>query len=239
VPGSWRQGRTLYGGLNAALAARAARLGGSDPGPLRALQIAFLAPPTDAVRYVPSLLRAGRSVTFVGVDCLSGSALCARAILTYGRARDSDLTHTRLLSPDAPAPEACPVVPIDPERAPAFLAYMELRFAGGTPPMSGGDPEFAMWVRHRDPAGLDGESALLAVADVLPPAVLGSRTEFRPSSSVTWGIDLAAVPADPGGWYLLHTASDYAADGYSLQAMACFGPDGRVAAVSRQTVASF
>jgi acyl-CoA thioesterase len=239
VEASWNQGRTMYGGLNAALSARAARLGESDLGPLRSLQIAFIAPPIGRVRYLPSVLRRGRSVTFIGVDCVSDAELCARTILTYGRARESDMVHSRLSAPEVAPPEACPVVAFDPGTAPVFLAHMDRRFAAGSPPLSGGEPEFAMWARHRDAEGLDAESAVLAIADVLEPAVVATRPEFRPASSVSWAIDLAGVLPPADDWYLLHTTSDHAADGYSGQTMGCFRSDGRLAAAGRQTVATF
>lgn len=239
IPDSWRQGRTLYGGLTTALAAAAARAHGTELGPLRSLQIAFIAPPLGRPRYEPSILHSGRSVTFLGVDCATDAGLCSRAVLTYGRARTSDMHDRRLAAPPVPPASHCPVVRIDAAQAPAFLAHVELRFAAGSPPFSGGEPEFAMWVRHRDATGVDPELALIAVADVLPPAVLAARSDFRPASSITWMIDLADVPADPTDWYLLTSSSDIAADGYSLQSMCCFAADGRLAAAGRQTVAVF
>jgi acyl-CoA thioesterase len=238
IPPDWLQGRTAFGGLNAALAGRAARTVIGAESPLRAVQIAFLAPAAGIVRYVPTVLRQGRSVTFVGVDAFAGADLCARAILTYGQPRDTEVTHSRLVPQVLPAPADCDEIPLVPGVTPAFLVHLELRFGAGSAPLSLGEPEFAWWVRHRDAVGLDPESAVLAVADVLPPAVMVSRTEFRPASSVTWTIDLAEPLPAADGWYLLSTASDHAADGYSLQAMRCFG-DGALAALSRQTVAIF
>jgi acyl-CoA thioesterase len=239
VPAEWNQGRTLYGGLNAALAARAARLSEPDLPALRALQIAFIAPPVGRLRYVPSVLRRGRSVTFIGVDGWAGSALCTRAILTFGQARDTQVTHARLAAPPVPAPENCPPVPVAFEGAPAFFRHMDLRFAAGSMPMTGGEPSFCMWTRHRDGDAVDPESALLAVADVLPPAALASMSAFSPASSVTWTIDLTTPPPPADSWYLLSTSSDLSAGGYSLQAMSCFAADGTLAAVGRQTVAIF
>jgi acyl-CoA thioesterase len=239
VPDGWKQGRTVYGGLNAALAARAARLADADLGPLRELQIAFIAPPLGALRYEPTLLRRGRSVAFIGVDGFAGDDLSSRATLTYGHPRESDVVHSRLAAPVLEAPEDCPLLALEFEGAPAFLQHFELRFAAGSTPMSGGEPAFAVWVRHREAAGVDPESAALAVGDVLPPAVFASRSSFRPGSSVTWTINLTQPLPDPGGWYLLGTASDSAADGYSLQAMSCHDRDGRLVAAGRQTVAVF
>ena len=239
VPADWGQGRTLYGGLNAALAARSARLHDADLGPLRALQIAFIAPAAGQLTYVPAVLRRGRSVSFVGVDCLGTDGLAARVILTHGRARETGLRGSRLGAPELPAPGDCPEVPLTPGVTPAFLRYVELRFAAGSPPLSGGEPYFALWARHREATGMDAESAAVTIADVLPPAVTASRSEFRPASSVTWTIDFVDPLPDPSGWYLLQTASDHAADGYSLQAMSCFGADGRLVSVGRQTLAYF
>ncbi len=240
IPPDWLQGRTAFGGLNTALAARAARTVTGDENPLRAVQIAFLAPAAAGlVRYVPTVLRQGRSVTFVGVDAFSGDALCARATLTYGQPRDTGVTHSRLTPPELPPPADCPEISLVPGVTPAFLVHLELRFGSGSAPLSGSEPEFAWWVRHRDAADLDPESAVLAVADVLPPAVVVSRSEFRPASSVTWTIDLAEPLPPADGWYRLSTTSDHAADGYSLQAMGCFAADGTLAALSRQTVAIF
>ncbi len=239
IPPDWLQGRTAFGGLNAALAARAARTVVGAENPLRAVQIAFLAPASGVLRYLPTVLRQGRSVTFVGVDAFSGDTLCARATLTYGQPRDTEVTHSRLTPPVLPAPAECAEIPLVPGVMPACLVHFELRFGAGSALLSHGEPEYTWWVRHRDAAGLDPEGALLAVADVLPPAVVVSRTGPGPVSSVTWTIDLAGPLPAGDGWYRLSTSSDHAADGYSLQAMACFAADGTLAALSRQTVAIF
>jgi acyl-CoA thioesterase len=239
VPEDWSQGRTVFGGLNAALAVRSARQLEAELGPLRAVQIAFIAPALGRLTYLPTVLRQGRSVTFVGVDCRVAGGLAARAILTFGRPRETELRQSEIAAPTAPAPADCPEVSLTPGVTPAFLANLELRFATGSPPLSGGRPDFSMWVRHRRTAGLDRESAAIAVADVLPPAVVASRAEFRPASSVTWTVDLVDPLPTADGWYLLRTASDLAADGYSLQAMSCFDATGAPVALGRQTLAYF
>ncbi len=240
VPPDWTQGRTLYGGANAALAAQSARRLDEDLGPLRALQIAFIAPAAGELTYLPSVLRRGRSVSFVGVDCHAGSGLAARAVLTYGASRASDLASSRVSPPPVPEPEACPELSLErAPSAPAFFQHMDLRFAAGSALMSGADPSFSLWVRHRDASGLDAESGAVGIADALPPAVLASATVFRPASSVTWSVDFVAPLPDPGGWYLLSTSSDHVADGYSLVALSCFDAERRLVAVGRQTQAVF
>lgn len=66
VPDTWAQGRTVFGGLQAALAVRAMRDLVSPTVPLRVLQTSFIAPiaPGD-VRIEASVLRQGKSATQV------------------------------------------------------------------------------------------------------------------------------------------------------------------------------
>lgn len=59
-----------------------------------------------------------------------------------------------------------------------------------------------------------------------------------PISTVTWSLDLLQ-PIAAGGWRLLASQSEQAADGYSLQAMSLWSAEGRRLAVGRQTVAIF
>ncbi|WP_249009301.1 acyl-CoA thioesterase II [Conexibacter sp. DBS9H8] len=240
APDDWGQGRTLYGGLTAVLCLRIARSTVAGLGPLRSLQLAFLGPAHGELTLRARPLRRGRSVGFVAVDAhVSVDATAAAALIMCGEPRTSELVHRRLAPPAVPAPEECAVLPLPLSGTPVFLRHMEVRFAGGAPPFSGGVPESVMWVRHRDSVGLSAEEAIVAVADVLPPAVLSASDRPRPGSSVTWSLDLIDAGADPGGWFLLHSSSEAAADGYSQQTMACFSTDGRPLAGGRQTVAVY
>ena len=240
VPDEWRQGRTLYGGLNAALCVQAAQRAFGPAGELRTVEIAFVAPVAGRVRYEPVVLRRGRSVTFVGVDCLGDAGLASRAILAFGAGRENAVRSAAEPAVPVPAPDDCPPLPVA-DGLPTFLAQMEVRFAAGSMPFSAGEPAFAMWVRHRDASGVAPATALVAVADTLPPAALAQvdLSEPHPASSITWTIDLAPPAPDPEGWYLLETRSEQTADGYSLQLMRGFAPDGRLVAAGRQTVAIF
>jgi acyl-CoA thioesterase len=236
-PDDWRQGRTLYGGLTAALCAQAAQLAVDSVAPLRSLQVAFVAPAAGRVQAVPSLLRRGRSAAFVGVDAWADGAICARASLTFGLPRESASAHDHAPAPPVAGPDHCPSG-LRSADAPAFIDHFDVRHAAGELPFSGGHPEFTMWARHRDSSGVDPVIALIAIADVLPPAAAVASPTRRPISSVTWSIDLVA-PIPPTEWYLLRSASEFSADGYSLQTMGCWDVDGRCLALGRQLVAVF
>src|SRR4029079_8577177 len=68
APGvEWLQGRTIYGGLSAALAIEAAQRLSPDLPPLRGAQIAYVGPSSGSLSIRPQMLRAGRSASFVSV----------------------------------------------------------------------------------------------------------------------------------------------------------------------------
>jgi acyl-CoA thioesterase len=236
-PADRRQGRTLYGGLTAALCAVAGRRAAGPSAPLRSLQLAFIAPAAGRLRTVPTLLRRGRSAAFVGVEVSAEDDICARATLVYGVARDSDSGHDHAPAPQVLSPAQCAPLPIGAD-APTFMGHFEVRHAGGGLPFSGARPEFVMWARHRDSSGVDPTIALVAIADVLPPAAAVASPTSRPVSSVTWSLDLVQ-PTPPTEWYLLRSASQYSADGYSLQTMGCWDESGRCLALGAQLVAVF
>src|SRR3954462_5959687 len=79
IPDDWAQGRTVFGGLQAALALRAMRpLVGSAP--LRALQTTFIAPVAGRVDLQVRLLRSGKSVSYVEARLMGGSATAALVV---------------------------------------------------------------------------------------------------------------------------------------------------------------
>ena len=62
VPADWMQGRSVFGGLQSALALRAMRAFVAAEVPLRALQTTFIAPVSGAVTLEARVLRTGKSV---------------------------------------------------------------------------------------------------------------------------------------------------------------------------------
>jgi acyl-CoA thioesterase len=66
IPDAWTQGRTIFGGVQAALALRAMRDLVPQTVPLRVLQTTFIAPvPAGRLHIEASVLRSGKSVTHV------------------------------------------------------------------------------------------------------------------------------------------------------------------------------
>ena len=111
-----------------------------------------------------------------------------------------------------------------------------------------------LWVRHAQASGdggvdgVDADVALLALADMPPPAILpllptGSITKFPNVSSLTWQVNFLCdvLPlAHPGGWWLIQQRIEHLHNGYSSCDMALWGADpARPPVVSRQQIAVF
>jgi acyl-CoA thioesterase len=237
APEGWTQGRTLYGGMTAALCAEAGRRAFPELPPLRSAQFAFTGAASGRLRFAPSLIRQGRSSAFVAVDGVSEGGQVVRALFAHGAARESRVAHDSATGPAAPKPADC--APFFEGPRGGFFQNFEMRLAAGARPFSpDAEPGFAVWVRHLDDAGVDPAVSLLALADSLPPAAMVAFPTPAPISTVTWSVDVAQ-PITPGEWRLLTSASEQASGGYSLQAMCLWAEDGRRLAVGRQTVAIF
>ncbi|TXT38020.1 MAG: hypothetical protein FD135_3184 [Comamonadaceae bacterium] len=239
TPANWLQGRTIYGGLSAALALHAA-LRDAPPGlpPLKSAQIMFVGPASNALSFKTTVLRQGKSATCISVDCMAGAEVALRVMFIFAAPRPSKIQHDFHPFPAVSGPENYQSLGVV-SQAPASLSNFELRFAGKSLPVTGSDhPELMAWVRHVDAVGVDPTVALLALGDSLPLAVMASFTEFAPISSMTWTLDMAQ-PLSAGEWFLLRSASQRAGEGYSFQTMEIWNEQGKLVLSGSQTVAFF
>lgn len=237
----WRQGRTLYGGIAAALCLEATQRAFATLPPLRSAQISFVGPAAGAVHLKPTLPRQGKSATFVGCDLVAEGQVGTRAVFCFGAARPSAFDRKAPVMPaDLPGPDE--VQDYFPDGiGPAFRVHFDMKLARGGRPMSGAaEPDVWLWGRHRDAAAPDDAVALLALADAPPPAAMSLFTAPGMISSMTWMIDVLDPTAlSAPGWKLMRAHAETVVDGYSAQAMTMWGEDGRALAAGRQTIAVF
>ena len=241
VSDDWLQGRTVYGGLAAALCLEAAQRQLPDLPPLRSAQFSFIGPAAGPLQINPVELRKGKSTVFVGVDLHGEAGLATRATLCFGAARVSAVSHTATDAPPSKAPEACPSFFDKAPPALRFLQHIDGRYASGALPFSGAtEPMMMLWLRHRDTALKPSVVSLLALADAPPPAIVATVTKPGIISTMTWSIDLLTDAVETaGGWWRIRTIADAAADGYTSQAMTVWNAAGRPVMASRQSVAVF
>ncbi len=172
---------------------------------------------------------------------LATSDVATRALLCFGAARPSALSHRALPMPAVPPPHACPALLGSGER-PVFLQHFDAR-ATGQARFGAGHPEPAItaWFRHRDAAGIDPVVALIALGDVSPPAPLVMLNHMVPVSTMTWALELGPEPGQggAGGWRLLELVGEVIADGYAAERITIWAEDGTPLMTARQSVAIF
>lgn len=239
VPASWMQGRTLYGGLSAALCLEAIHREIPDLPPLRSAQVSFIGPSDGMVSVRVTVLRQGRSVTFVAADLHAAKGLAVHTVYCFGAERASMFDADYLPMPNVPGPAESP--PFFAEGfGPQFAANYEARLArGGRPVSASTEHDHFLWVRHREDH-LAGPVALVALGDMPPPAVLPMFSEPAPISSMTWMFNvLTPHPESPDGWWLLRSCAEDARSGYSSQDMFIWNSAGVPVVTGRQSVAVF
>ena len=239
VPDDWLQGRTLFGGLQAAIALAAMRSLVPEA-PLRTLQATFLAPVGGGtVRAKARVLRSGKSATYVESRLVDGDQTLALVVGFFGLARESKIA----LRMEQPAVK--PEKPIEMRYVdgamPAFTQHFKARWIEGAPPYSGDrHPENVIELGLRD-TGNATESHVIAMADFIPPVALSWLTDRVAAATVTWMLELltsdfSSMPLD--GWRM--DARAMAAEGgYTNQSMVLWGPGGVPVALGRQTMVVF
>lgn len=244
IPEAWKQGRTAYGGMSAALSLSAARSALSEDRPLRSALIGFVGPAAGAVEIAAEALRTGKTAASVRTRLTGEAGIGTEAIFTFAAPRPSVLSRAPAGLPEGVTAPPAGADGMDfPNGAPQFTGNFQLfPAAGGTPPFSGdgGFPPLRLWTRYKDPASRFGVEALLCLADALPPAVTTAMDDFAPLSSMTWMVDMLDDDLSTSeGWYLLESVADHAREGYSSQAMTIWSSDGRCLVKGRQMVTVF
>lgn len=246
VPADWLQGRTVFGGLQMALAARSMRMAMPDDArelPLRSAQITFVGPlgGGEPIELRGQALRRGRSTAHARCDMLQGGAVGASAIAIFGEARPSQFVHEMAAPDPGKRPDDASLPSLHGSFVPAFTQHFEARWAYGDVPFQGfPEPRSMIYARLRD-RECGAEDALLALADLIPTPVLSMLTRPAPASSLSWMIEVLRDPAqlDLHGWSLIDTEVRAGTAGYLSQTSVLYGPDGHAYAVSHQTVGVF
>lgn len=233
---AWMQGRTLYGGASALLAYTAAIRAFPGLPPLRAGQVAFVAPVGDTVEFRVELVRQGRNVAQVRSELLCDGSVALTTFWLFGTPREPNAVHPA--QPVEPWPEL-PAETLSSDKGPAFIRNnFELRRAQVD--RGPGTPVVRRWARLKEPTGLDPVSDLVLLGDVLPPGAMRAMQRLGPISSVNWSFNvLDPAPATTDGWWLAENASEWADHGYSSERLRMWSADGRQVLSGLQSVAIF
>jgi len=248
---SWMQGRAVFGGLSAALCLDGAnKLIPSLP-QLRSASFNFIGIASDEVWVEASVLRQGKSVVYVSARLSGSQGIVSDAVLCFGAARESTLNKSygntlygdksKITRPEdiGSFADQLPEGATKPT-SPLFTRHFDTRVVSCDPLFSGAtDASHELWIRHMDSKAA-GLVALVALADMPPPAVLPALIKPAPVSSMTWMINLLTDQvSDENDWFLFGSFAEGAKDGYSSQNMTVHNRSGELVITGRQSVAVF
>jgi acyl-CoA thioesterase len=238
---SWLQGRSLFGGLQAAIAVDAMQKLQDPMPPLRTLQATLCAPISGPqVQVQTRLLRAGKNTLQCAADFIEGETLIASFVGIFGQARESALTQTAQAL--TPAAEQGMTFPFIPKITPAFIQHFEAELlAGHFPFTGGGGTQQQLRLSLKDADTTAGAAQVLALADFPPPLALSHFRKPVPGSTLTWMLNLVQPELarfDLQNW-ITDVHLEAGADGYTHQSVRLYGPDRSLVALSRQCMVVF
>lgn len=115
-----------------------------------------------------------------------------------------------------------------------FSRHLDIRPVNAARPFGGGDtPEFVVWIRLRDDAGLGTEARAAVLLDALPPGLFAILT--RPVLIPTIEMTAHFAPhADAGPWHYLRHRTVWSTADLAVDETELFTATGELAAQGRQ-----
>ena len=188
VPDTWQQGRSLFGGLQAALNLMAMRTLTPHDIPLRTLQTTFMAPvPAGSVSANAKTLRSGKNTHHVQAVIGKPDQPQCSCIAVFGHSRPSAVNRT--MAPPPPEGAAKPFLYMD-GLTPNFTRYFDARWLSGDLPFSNSSLNHALVEVSMKESGTTSEAHLLAIADFIPPLALAKLAVPAAGSSLTWMLEI-------------------------------------------------
>jgi len=240
----WAQGRTVYGGITAALVYTAIKEKVSSDRVLRSFTCNFVGPliPGQPFDIEVEVLRQGRNATHTVAKAMQDGKVCLLMQACFGVARQSKVRVDNNDMHNLSVPIKAKQLSQTSKTAPKFLQHFDLVTQQGDVPFSASDKsEIQGWMKFsKAPAKLT-DAHIIALIDAWPPAVLQMVHEPAPVSTMSWNIEFIyphhAFSATDWLAYKVHTRQ--AADGYAHTEANIWDAQGQLIAISRQTVMVF
>lgn len=242
VPEHWGQGRAVFGGMAAALALQHVLYVIPADMLLRSVSVSFVAPLNAGEAIVKRrVLRRGGSVIQTYIEIFQQEQSMLVMLASFGKQRISEYFLEGLNAPSW-STEAVITLPKK-GPVPEFTTHFDYQILQGSLPFSSGNQRsLGGKIRFNE----DFESrlnypALLALIDAWPPVSLTLLSLPAAASSMTWTVEFIGDTGHfkASDWWSYLANIEYAADGYHHIEAKMWRPDGKLAAISRQTVALF
>lgn len=241
VPDTWTQGRTVYGGLSAALICQAMTSAVSDDRQLRALSVGFAGPllAGRAFHIEVEILREGRTISQVMGRAVQEGGVAVQIQAVFGIPLQSQLEITNCSIPNYSKAEQSPNYPGNDQPIPGFLQHLDMKLSEGDLPFSGSkELQMGGWMRFQQQPSIISVPHLVGLIDSWPPTTLPWLTDLAPASTVNWNLQFVhPLPELTGADYLGYQSTINAShDGFGYTSAKVWSPKGELIALSQQTV---
>ena len=240
----WGQGRSIFGGLTAALVLVHIEsnidLTGRD---LRTVNIHFcgatMADTTCEFRH--RILSAGRSVIQIEGQLLQNGEVKTEIIACFTTQRVSAIEITEPTKQFPVAVQDTSEMPVEFKKgsAPLFVSYFDLRQTNDNFLFSGSNSSLITgWMRFAKPSEVLNDATILALIDAWPPAILPMMTTKAPSSTITWNVEFMypRPPLEVEDLLYYECSGIEAGQGYAHTEGKIYHPNGQLLALNRQMV---
>ncbi|MGE0789558.1 MAG: thioesterase family protein [Sandaracinaceae bacterium] len=240
VPDGWQQGRGAFGGVTVGLLTRAILATEADRDrKLRSLTADLCAPLLPGpVEVRASVLRRGKSVTYLDAQLFSGDELIARASAALAVPRDVPPIAVRHEPPERPPWRDVAPIPLAPPFAPVFAPKFEFRATGPFPFTSGPEPLASGYIREKTPPESLDAPAMAGLLDAWWPSIFSIESGPRALGTIGFTMQLLVDPASlPAKDPLYHRARAVgASDNFFVEMRELWSGDVLVA-MNQQTIA--
>lgn len=244
---SWGQGRTLFGGLSAALAYEKISQKLSSNRPLRSIAINFSGQALADIPFSISeqVLSNGKSISQINGQLLQNDRIVTQVCACFGIERDSeiDIAPEKIDLPEIGSNQRLNYIKgITPE----FVQHFEFEYCKGQFPFTNSPlNELAGWIRFKEPGQSFTESHLIAMIDAWPPTILQKLKKLAPCATISWNLEivqplsLLELPLKADDWLYYEAEIKQAHHGYVHTEAKVYAPDGTLLALSRQLISVY
>jgi acyl-CoA thioesterase II len=244
APKDWAQGRTVYGGLSAGILYAAAKKIVAPERVMRSMSTNFVGPLLAEVPFnvKVEVVREGKNVSQIQARAIQNDKICVVSQICFAQGRDSKLSVENTDKHQMGLPNKGNFIPQIPKVTPKFLRHIDLSFESGGIPFTGRKTaHYHGWMRFKEAPTDFTDAHLVSIIDAWPPTLLQMLKWPAPASTVSWNLEFLHPhsPIHPTDWLAYQSNTRQAGDGYGHTEANIWDAQGRLIAISRQTVAVF
>ncbi len=242
IADDWGQGRSIFGGLAAALVlSKLKQSPAVSQKQLQSLSVNFcasLAADTAcSIRY--EILSEGKSVVQLQGQLIQDGQIKTLVTACYGALRQSSINIQYQPANPKGSKENAMAMPFIPNITPNFIQHIESHMLSKSIPFTGVDTkEVTGWMKFKEQPNNFDEVAIVALIDAWPPAVLQLLKNPAPASTITWNMEFIqpATKLKPSDILFYDCQVIQSQDGYAHTEAKVFHENGELLVLSRQMV---